>query len=70
MKKSSFHLKSIAFIIITLLIFQPLNNINNNTYSTGFSNFHYDECPDGITCCFGYRTSHSSYICGKAFHLN
>ena len=70
MKKSSIKIKSVAFIIITLLIFQSLNTINNHTYSTGFSNFHYNECPDGLTCCFGNTASHSSYICGKAFHIN
>lgn len=60
--------KIVAIILILVFSFQSLHQINSHTYTIGFENFHY-KCPDGITCCFGIPLSHSSYNCGKTFHL-
>lgn len=67
MRKFSHKYKFVALLLVLAFTFQSLESINNHTYSTGLSNF-YEECPEGITCCFGH-SYHSIYKCGKANHI-
>ncbi len=60
--------KIVAVVLTLFMTFLSLNDINGHSYTTGFSNFHYDKCPIGITCCFG-TPIHASYNCGRTFHL-
>lgn len=69
MKKFSIRFKIVGLILALAFVFQSLQSINRHTYTVGFENFHY-KCPDGLYCCFGIPFSHSSYNCGKAFHID
>ena len=66
MKKISFIATSILMVFI--MSFQSLQNINPHSYSVGFDNYHISN----KFSCFGFEKilSHYSYECGKAFHIN
>jgi hypothetical protein len=66
----SMRYRVIAVVLIALMIFQYLGQINGHTYAVGISNFHISPAPKGIICCFGpCGKLHAVYNCGQTFHL-
>ncbi len=64
MKKKQLKHKIVAVALVMAFTFQSLPRINEHTYTTGFSNFHFS--------CLGIYPimPHTSYECGTPFHIN
>lgn len=70
MKSFKFHYKIIAVVLTIAFAFQSMAQVNEHTYTTGYSNIHNDS-KSGFTCFFSgsYSTIHMAYDCGKPFHI-
>ncbi|WP_296316751.1 hypothetical protein [Winogradskyella sp. UBA3174] len=67
MKKFLIKDKIFALVLVIAFTFQSMGSINSHTYTTGISSFH-ENCPTGITCCFGH-SYHTIYQCGTPSHF-
>lgn len=66
MKPLKLKYKITAISLTILLVSVSLSSINEHTYTIGLDNFHVEKL--SITNCCG-NIYHSSYNCGKAFHI-
>ena len=70
MKPFKLRHKITAISLAILLGSVSLSSINEHTYTIGLDNFHKEKAKGLLFNCWGSYTYHSSYNCGKAFHIS